>query len=387
MFGKYYSDVSKEEKNIKPENLKWHQKIDWAVTLFLTITPISVLILLPIYVYYFDLPVSIIIFAIIFAGLTNLSITAGYHRLFSHRSYEAPWLTKLIFLLIGASAYQGSALKWSSDHRRHHSHEDTEKDPYNIKRGFWYAHMGWLFFKESVDQPIRAPDLEKDKLVMWQHENFVLLSIIMGFIFPMVVGFFLGSALGGLLVAGALRIILTQQSTFFVNSLSHMLGKRPYEEGITARDSFIVALLTHGEGYHNFHHKFQLDYRNGIRWYHWDPTKWTIKALSWVGLARKLKKISNYEILKAKIQNEAYRLQQRGWSNDKVEQMKERVLQSMARYRALREEYDRRRQEMAVASRDKIEQIKLEMKLAQIEFQYSYKQWKISLSASQALSV
>jgi stearoyl-CoA desaturase (Delta-9 desaturase) len=348
-------------------NQKWHQKIDWPVALFLTITPVAVLILLPIYIYFFNFPVSIAVFAVIFAGLTNLSITAGYHRLFSHRSYEAPWLTKLIFLLIGASAYQGSALKWSSDHRRHHTHEDSEKDPYNIKRGFWYAHIGWLFLKEAVAQPIHAPDLEKDPLIIWQDKYFIPLSIFMGFFFPMIVGYFLGSALGGLIVAGALRIIITQQSTFFVNSLSHTLGKRPYEEGITARDSLIVALLTHGEGYHNFHHKFQFDYRNGIRWYHWDPTKWTIQALSWVGLARKLKKISHYEILKARIQNEARRLQQKGWSNERIEQMKDRVLQNMNRYRLLQEQY----------KQQKLQRIKLEMRLAKIEFQNSLQQWQL----------
>jgi stearoyl-CoA desaturase (delta-9 desaturase) len=365
---------------------KWYQKVDLPVALFFTITPVAVLILLPIYIIYFHFPVSIAVFALVYAALTNLSITAGYHRLFSHRSYEAPWLTKLIFLLIGASAYQGSALKWSSDHRRHHTFEDTEKDPYGINKGFWHAHMGWLFKKEIVSQPVKAPDLEKDKLVVWQHKHFIPLSIFMGFIFPMIIGYFLGSAFGGLLVAGALRILVTQQSTFFVNSLSHYLGKRPYEGDITARDSIIVAILTHGEGYHNFHHKFQLDYRNGIRWYHWDPTKWTIRALSFVGLARKLKKMSNYDILKAKVQNEARRLQEKGWSNEKVEHMKARVLESMARYRALRDEYDRRRKEMAVVSREKLAQIQLEMKLAKIEFQNSLKQWQITLSAPVAVA-
>jgi stearoyl-CoA desaturase (delta-9 desaturase) len=362
-------------------NLEWYKKIDWSVASFLTITPLTVLIGLPIYIYYSHFPVSIAIFALIYAALTNLSVTAGYHRLFSHKSYEAHWLTKLWFLLIGASAYQGSALKWSSDHRRHHSYEDSEKDPYNINRGFFYAHMGWLFLKESVDQPIRAMDLEKDKLVMWQHRYFIPLSIFMGFFLPTVVGYFLGSAVGGFLVGGALKIFVTQQSTFFVNSLSHTLGKRTYSEDISARDSIIVAVLTHGEGYHNFHHKFQFDYRNGIRWYHWDPTKWTIKFLSWLGLARKLKKISHFEILKAKIATEALRLQKKGWSVEQVDHLKERVLYSMAQYRALKEDYDRRRKEMAQASRDRMEQIKWEMRLAKIEFQMTLKQWKVSLKS------
>ena len=354
----------------------WYKKINWTVASFLTITPLAVAIALPLYIYYYNFPLGLAIFALVFAAITNLSVTAGYHRLFSHKSYEAHGLTKLWFLLIGASAFQGSALKWCSDHRRHHSHEDTEKDPYNIHRGFWYAHMGWLFLKSSVDQPIRAADLEKDPLVMWQHRNFIPLSIFMGFVFPTIVGYFFGSPFGGFILGGALRIVLTQQSTFLVNSLSHTLGKRTYSEDISARDSIIVAILTHGEGYHNFHHKFQFDYRNGIRWYHWDPTKWTIWFLSFVGLARQLKKISQFEILKAQIAMEAMYLRRKGWSDEKVEQMKEKVLKSMAQYRALKEDYERRRSEMAEASRQCLVQIKWEMRMAQLEFKASLKQWQ-----------
>ncbi len=367
--------------------IPWYKKIDWTVALFLTITPLAVLIVLPLYIYYYQFPVGLAIFALVFAALTNLSVTAGYHRLFSHKSYEGHWLIKLWFLLIGASAFQGSALKWSSDHRRHHSFEDSDRDPYNIHRGFWYAHMGWLFLKETVDQPIRAADLEKDKLVMWQHKYFIPLSIFMGFIFPTLVGYLFGSPMGGFILAGALRIVVTQQSTFFVNSLSHTLGKKTYSEDISARDSLFVAILTHGEGYHNFHHKFQLDYRNGIRWYHWDPTKWTIRLLSFVGLAKKLKKISQFEILKAQIAIEALRLKRKGWSDEKVEQMKEKVLKSMAQYRVLKEDYERRRTEMAEASRHCLEEIKLEMRLAKIEFQMSLKQWQLSLRSPAFLIV
>ncbi len=362
-------------------SIPWYKKIDWTVTLFLTLTPLTVVVALPLYIYYSHFPLGIAIFALVFAGLTNLSVTAGYHRLFSHKSYEAHWLMKLWFLLIGASAFQGSALKWSSDHRRHHSFEDSDQDPYNIHRGFWYAHMGWLFLKSSVNQPVKAADLEKDPLVMWQHRNFILLSFFMGFIFPTIVGYFFGSPFGGLIVGGALRIVLTQQSTFLVNSLSHTMGKRTYSEDISARDSIIVAILTHGEGYHNFHHKFQIDYRNGIRWYHWDPTKWTIRLLSFVGLARKLKKISQFEILKAQIAIDALRLKRKGWSDEKVEQMKDKVLKSMAQYRALKEDYERRRSEMAQASRQALEQIRWEMRIAKIEFQMSLKQWRLSQRA------
>jgi stearoyl-CoA desaturase (delta-9 desaturase) len=276
---------------------QWLSQFDLTVSLFLILNP---LISVALTVYYFmtaeQVSWSILTFAFIFAAATNLSVTAGYHRLFSHKSYDAHPLVKALFLFVGSSGFQGSALKWSSDHRRHHSKIDTDNDPYNIHEGFWYAHMGWMFRKDSVDLPIQAPDLEKDRMVVFQDKHYVWIAVATGFIFPMVIGYFLGSALAGLAIAGGLRIALTQQSTFFVNSLCHTLGEKTYSDDISARDSFIVAVLTHGEGYHNFHHKFQIDYRNGIRWYHWDPTKWTIVALKWMGLAYKLREISSAEI-------------------------------------------------------------------------------------------
>lgn len=357
----------------------WKDKVDWPVALFLVLNPLCTFIILPFYIYFFDFPWAIAIFALIFAGLTNLSITAGYHRLFSHRSYEAHPIIKVFFLIVGASGFQGSALKWSSDHRRHHSHEDSDQDPYNIKRGFWHAHMGWLFLKETVDLPIVAHDLQKDPIVMWQHHHYMSLAIVSGFFFPMLVGYFLGSAIGGLVVAGALRIFLTQQSTFFVNSLSHTLGKQTYSKDISARDSIIVALLTHGEGYHNFHHKFQLDYRNGIKWYHWDPTKWTIQFLSYLGLAKKLKTIPRFEILKARIQSEYLRLKESGKGNARVEALKEKLLQNMAQYRQLKEDYESSCRNMAEYSNRKLESLKVDLALAQLEFKSSLKQWRLVL--------
>ncbi len=147
-------------------------------------------------------------------------------------------------------------------------------------------------------------------------------------LFPMLIGWMMGSALGGLVIAGGLRIALTQQSTFFVNSLCHTLGKQTYSKEISARDSWFVAVLTHGEGYHNFHHKFQIDYRNGIKWYHWDPTKWVIRTLNFMGLATKLRQISNAEILKARLQAEAAEMTRHGFAEDKLLAMKEKNLGS-----------------------------------------------------------
>lgn len=365
------------------------RKVDWTVALFLILNPLIALTLLPIHLWYKSIPLSILIFTLVFAAATNLSVTAGYHRLFAHRSYEARSFLKLVLLLFGASAFQGSALKWASDHRRHHNFEDTPNDPYAITKGFWHAHMGWMFFKDMSGFKLKAPDLEADPLIRNQHKYYLIWSIGMGFLFPTIVGWMLGSALGGLILGGGLRIFVTQQSTFFVNSLCHYLGRQTYSREITARDSFIVAVLTHGEGYHNFHHKFQLDYRNGIRWYHWDPTKWTINVFKWIGLAKKLRTISAQEILKARLQVEALMIEKRGFSQEKVEALRLRILEAQIRWKQVRDEYDRRRDLFKENSQNRIQELriqikelKVQMKKAKSDFGFAMEEWKIYLAAT-----
>lgn len=371
------------------------KKFDLPVALFLILNPLIGFTLFFTYIYFFDIPMSIWILFIIMCAATNLSITAGYHRLFAHKSYETNSVARFLLLLVGSAAFQGSALKWSSDHRRHHTYIDTEKDPYSIEKGFWYAHMGWLFYKSSVDLEIRAPDLEKDPMVMHQHKYYLLWSIVAGFIFPIVVGLMFGAPLAGLIVLGSLRIFITQQSTFFVNSLCHTLGKQTYSREISARDSFIVAVLTHGEGYHNFHHQFQLDYRNGIKWYHWDPTKWVILSMKWIGFAKKLKTIPSQEILKARLNAEARWLETKGFSHDKIENLKAKILETQNQFRVLKQEYALKKQTWRHSSSEKInefrnsssvkihdlkiqiEELNLNIKRAKAEFNYSMDQWKI----------
>ena len=356
---------------------QWISQFELTVSSFLILNPILSILLTVIYFWNSQqVPWGILGFSLVFAAATNLSITAGYHRLYSHKSYDAHPFAKALFLLVGASGFQGSCLKWSSDHRRHHSKIDSENDPYNIHEGFWYAHMGWMFRKKSISLPINAPDLQKDKMVVFQDKYYAWIAIASGFIFPTIVGYFLGSALAGLAIAGGLRIALTQQSTFFVNSLCHTLGRQTYSQDISARDSFIVAVLTHGEGYHNFHHKFQIDYRNGIRWYHWDPTKWTIVALKWMGLATKLRRISSAEILKARLQVESLRMKSRGFSEEQLEKLKENIITAQNRMKKLREDYDRIKNEFHDASVARLEHIRTEIQAAKIEFKMGMRLWK-----------
>lgn len=277
-------------------------KLDWTNTIFLIATPIAAVILSTIYFRNNGFELSQILLAVGFYFITGMSITAGYHRLLSHRTYQANSFIKLIYLLFGAATFQNSALKWCSDHRIHHNHVDGDKDPYNINKGFFYAHIGWIFYQEKVENPKYPKDLLNDKLVMWQHRNYLWLCVAMGFVLPTVIGHFLGSALGGFALAGVARVVFVHHCTFFINSLCHMVGTRPYTDTNTARDSAVMALLSYGEGYHNYHHFFPTDYRNGIRWFHYDPTKWLIKTLSYFGLTKNLKQVPEKLITEAQFQ-------------------------------------------------------------------------------------
>ncbi|HKO91487.1 MAG TPA: fatty acid desaturase [Polyangiaceae bacterium] len=229
----------------------------------------------------------------------GLSITAGYHRLFAHRTYDAvPWL-RLLVLCFGAASAQNSALHWANHHRIHHSKVDREEDPYNIHRGFFWAHIGWVLFEDSDDEFRRVRDLRADTLVMWQHRHYVALGIAAGALLPAAVGALWGDALGGLLIGGFVRVVFQYHMTFATNSVAHTLGARPYDRSISARDHFLTAVLTLGEGYHNFHHRFQNDYRNGVRRWDFDPTKWLIWTLSQLGAAHNLKRVPEEKIQRA----------------------------------------------------------------------------------------
>jgi stearoyl-CoA desaturase (delta-9 desaturase) len=239
----------------------------------------------------------------VFFGLfliaNEMAITAGYHRLWAHRAYEAHPILKVFLLIFGTMALQNSALVWCSGHRRHHLHvDDEDKDPYSIRRGFWFAHIGWMLrdYPSGHVDLSNAPDLKRDPLIMLQHRFYVPLVLITNLGFPLLAGWAVGDIWGTFILAGVLRLVVSHHFTFLINSLAHMWGSRPYTEDNTARDNPVLAVLTYGEGYHNFHHAFAHDYRNGVRWWQWDPTKWFIASLQWVGLTRRLKRTPAFQI-------------------------------------------------------------------------------------------
>jgi stearoyl-CoA desaturase (delta-9 desaturase) len=208
-------------------------------------------------------------------GTIGMSVTCGYHRLFSHRAYQARWPVRLFLLCMGAASFENSALQWASDHRIHHQHVDQGDDPYNSRKGFWYAH--WIWVMEERTQAITGvKDLERDPMVMWQHRHHFLIGACAAVLLPLVVGICTHNIMGNLVIGLLLRIVVTHHTTFFINSAAHFYGTQPYTDANSARDNAFLAPLTYGEGFHNYHHMWQWDYRNGVKWYQWDPAKWLI---------------------------------------------------------------------------------------------------------------
>lgn len=237
--------------------------------------------------------------------INRSDISAGYHRLWAHRAYSAHPILQVALAIGGASAGQGSIRTWCRDHRAHHRYVDTNRDPYSISKGFFYAHYGWVIFRRQPETIGRVDiqDLTGDALVTWQRQHYLTLLFFTVYIMPTAIcGFLFGDFAGGFIYASCLRAFAIQQATFCVNSLAHWIGDKPYSDRHSSRNNLIVALITWGEGYHNFHHEFPTDYRNGYRWMHWDPTKWLIWLCATVNLAFDLKRFPSNEIKKGNFQ-------------------------------------------------------------------------------------
>jgi stearoyl-CoA desaturase (delta-9 desaturase) len=226
-------------------------------------------------------------------AVTGMGITIGYHRLIAHRSFECHQWIKVALLIAGGWALQNSALLWCADHIRHHARTDQEEDPYNATKGFWHSHCGWLFFETPHRTDKYEKQLRKDPLIMWQHRYYPLI-VLTGLALPFGLGFWDGGVIGGLgcfLLGGMFRLFMVLNSTFTINSLCHMFGSQPHGTGDSSRDSWLISLISFGEGYHNYHHTYARDFRNGPKWYNFDPSKWIIYTLSLFGLATNLRRL------------------------------------------------------------------------------------------------
>jgi stearoyl-CoA desaturase (delta-9 desaturase) len=364
-------------------------RINWPTSLFLSITLLISVTALPVYLWHFGLDWFQIVLLLVTFAASSMSITLGYHRLFSHMAFKAKWPVKLGVLVFGASAFEGSALEWCTDHRRHHKFVDHDDDPYDITKGFFHAHMGWLLFKLRPVPPMdNVPDLLADRMVMFQHRHFPLIGAIVNLVCVPAIGWLWGgweSALGALLIGSVLRVVLVEHSTFCINSFCHMIGSRPYSTRCSARNSWIMALFTFGEGYHNYHHEFQHDYRNGVKPWQFDPTKWAIWMMSKIGLTSGLRRVPDEKIQLAEIAEQQKQLdavmaarpaKRCETTRRLLDAAQEQLHQAAQTWELRKTEYMRATEKKIEASKEKIAQLNRDFEEAAANLRRAIQEWQ-----------
>lgn len=220
--------------------------------------------------------------------LGSIGICLGYHRLLTHRSFQVPKLVEYAIALIGAAALQGGPIFWVAGHRMHHLYtEDIDKDPYSARRGFWWSHMLWLFYKRSeffnrASYRQFAPDLDRQPFYRWLDRYFLLLQL------PLALGLYLLGGWSFVIYGMFVRIVFLWHSTWLINSATHMFGYRTHLSDDNSRNLWWAAILTYGEGWHNNHHAYPNVAKAGWKWWELDMTWWAILLLKRLGLARKV---------------------------------------------------------------------------------------------------
>ncbi|MCF8462467.1 MAG: fatty acid desaturase [Rickettsiaceae bacterium] len=289
------------------------KKINTLTFFALIIIPILLIALLYIYTTNYNVGWKEITLAVISYYVCNITVGIGFHRYWSHSSYKTNKFVEFVLVILSAGTLQGPVLYWISDHYLHHTYTDKEHDPHsplkyqNRLLGFLWSHIGWLLVKDSSTHtiiPAVTKKYGKDKLLMWQLKYYLHIAIFMNLILPAIVGYlFIASDLQGVL-AGITFVgvgrAFQQQATFFINSLCHFYGSRNYSEN-TSGDIWWLAPFLLGENYHNYHHAFPSDYRNGAKWYHFDVHKWIIYCMSKLGLAWDLNRTDEVRV-KAKVE-------------------------------------------------------------------------------------
>ncbi|XP_015171565.1 PREDICTED: acyl-CoA Delta(11) desaturase-like [Polistes dominula] len=290
----------KSSKDIKPKykwNIVWRNVINF---LYLHISSLYGL-----YLSLTALKFYTTIFMIITIPITTLGITAGAHRLWAHKSYKAKWPMRVILMICQTMAFQNHIYEWVRDHRVHHKFTDTDADPHNSQRGFFFSHIGWLMLKKHPDvikkgATVDMSDLEKDPVVVWQRRLYIILMPLFCFIIPTWIPiYFWNERPMYSWYLTIFRYTLSLNITWLVNSAAHIWGTKPYDSTISPTDSYSVGIAAFGEGWHNYHHVFPWDYKAAeLGNYKVNFTTAIIDGFAKIGWAYDLKTVSHEMIEK-----------------------------------------------------------------------------------------
>ncbi|MDV3350620.1 acyl-CoA desaturase [Leptolyngbyaceae cyanobacterium CCMR0082] len=214
-----------------------------------------------------------------------LGITLGWHRLVAHRSFTVPKWLEYFFVFCGSLACQHGPIEWIGLHRHHHAHSDQPVDHHSSTKGFWWSHMGWIFYEVPADGdvPRLTKDIARDPFYLFCENYFLLMQVALGLLLYVIGGW--SFVLWGIFV----RLVAVYHCTWFVNSATHKFGYKTFESNDYSTNCWWVAVVTYGEGWHNNHHAFQFSARHGLKWWEIDVTWMTIQLLSKLGLATKVK--------------------------------------------------------------------------------------------------
>jgi stearoyl-CoA desaturase (Delta-9 desaturase) len=256
-----------------------------------------------------------LIILIVGYAITGFGITIGYHRLLTHRAFATYAPIRAFFMFSGAMAIQMSPIEWAATHRKHHSLSDKPGDPhtphgygsgfFNVCRGLFHAHMGWLFTGHmiTIDLERYVPDLMQDRLAVWVKRYWEPLFVPLSYLIPTVVAWAVTGtgkgALMGFLWGGCARVFLLQQMTFAVNSCCHMFGRHTFQANDESGDVLLFGLLGAGDGFHNSHHAFPTSARHGLAWWQLDASWYIIRLLQALGLAWDVK-LPTAEMMRSK---------------------------------------------------------------------------------------
>jgi stearoyl-CoA desaturase (delta-9 desaturase) len=251
-------------------------------------------------------PADLVVFAILYV-LTGLGVTVGFHRLFTHRSFKAKPVVRVVLAILGSAAIEGPVISWVADHRKHHAFSDKPGDPHSphvdhgvgwagALRGLLHAHVGWLFIHTQRGARARyAPDLLADPAIRFVDRTFVLWvlsGLALAFGLGVAIGGSLAAGLTGLLWGGAIRMFVLHHATYSINSICHVFGRRRFATTDESRNVSWLALLTFGESWHNNHHAFPTSARHGLGRRQVDLSAMVIRGLEACGLAWDVVRVS-----------------------------------------------------------------------------------------------